>query len=84
MNVNATMSNQGGAGFFAQRERRIAAFEKDYLRGLLAACQGDVSAAAGEAQLPRGTFYRLLKKHGLSATDFRARPDSQESPAQQV
>lgn len=59
------------SGFFAQRERRMAVFERDYLRGLLASTLGDVAAAAREAQLPRGTFYRLLKKHALNPTEFR-------------
>jgi DNA-binding NtrC family response regulator len=72
----------GNGGFFAQRERRIVAFEKDYLCGLLVACQGDVAAAASEAHLPRGTFYRLLKKHALSATEFRGKTDALESHEQ--
>lgn len=58
-------------GFFEQRQRRMAAFEEDYLRQVLSANHGDVSAAAAEAQLPRGTFYRLLKKYDLSPADFR-------------
>jgi transcriptional regulator of acetoin/glycerol metabolism len=32
---------------------------------------GDVSRAAADAGMPRGTLYRLLKKHGLNPTDFR-------------
>jgi DNA-binding NtrC family response regulator len=68
-----------GGGFFAQRERRLAAFEKEYFRTLLAASQGDVTTAAREAQLPRGTFYRLMKKHALNATEFRTQEDSGES-----
>lgn len=59
-------------GFFHLRERRLAVFEKEYLKSLLAACQGDVSSAAREARLPRGTFYRLLKKHELSPANFRS------------
>jgi DNA-binding NtrC family response regulator len=60
-----------GTGFFDLRERRLAAFEKEYLRNLLRACHGDVAGAAREAQLPRGTFYRLLKKSELDPADFR-------------
>jgi DNA-binding NtrC family response regulator len=59
------------AGFFQLREQRLAAFEKDYLTHLLQLYQGDVSQAAREACIPRGTLYRLLKKHGLAAEDFR-------------
>jgi DNA-binding NtrC family response regulator len=60
------------SGFFPQRQRRLAAFEKEYLGQLLQSCRGDVSAAAREAQLPRGTFYRLLKKHALNPAEFRS------------
>ncbi len=59
------------SGFFGARESRLNAFEREYLRNLLAFCLGDVSAAAREAQLPRGTLYRLLKKYGLDSADFR-------------
>jgi DNA-binding NtrC family response regulator len=58
-------------GFFQSREQRLTAFEREYLTNLLQFYQGDVSQAAREARLPRGTLYRLLKKHGLAAEDFR-------------
>ncbi len=60
-----------GKGFFALREGRINAFEKEYFRGLLIACRGDAACAAHEAQVPRGTLYRLLKKHDLDPAEFR-------------
>ncbi len=59
------------AGFFYLRELRIAAFEREYFASLLRASEGDVSRAAREARVPRGTFYRLLKKLGLDAAAFR-------------
>ncbi len=58
-------------GFSQLRERRISVFEKEYLRNLLGSCQGDVSAAARGAKLPRCTLYRLFKKHDLNPADFR-------------
>lgn len=58
-------------GFFAQRERRMALFEQEYLCNLLTQCAGDVSQAAREAKLPRGTLYRLLKNHDINPADFR-------------
>ena len=61
-----------GAGYFALREQRLAAFDREYLSALLRQCAGDVAEAAREAQLPRGTLYRLLKKHDLNPTDFRS------------
>lgn len=63
-----------GTGFFAQRERKMLAYEKEYLRNLLSFCHGDVTCAAREAELPRGTLYRLMKKHDLNPAQFRA-PD---------
>jgi len=59
------------AGFFARRAEHVARFERQYLADLLARHHGDVSAAAREAAVPRGTLYRLMKGHGLDATTFR-------------
>ena len=58
-------------GFFHLRERRLAAFEKEYFKNLLITWRGEVSSAAREVQLPRGTLYRLLKKYELNPADFR-------------
>jgi DNA-binding NtrC family response regulator len=58
-------------GFFARRSQHVAQFERHYLTDLLTRHQGDVSAAAREARLPRGTLYRLMKGHGLDGAAFR-------------
>lgn len=58
-------------GFFELRGRRVAAFEREYLGQLLRAHDGDVTAAAVDARVPRGTYYRLMKNHGIKAADFR-------------
>jgi len=65
-------ADPGGAGFFARRAEHVAKFEREFLTELLARHAGDVSAAAREARLPRGTLYRLMKGHGLDAATFRA------------
>ncbi len=62
-----------GEGFFAQRDRRVAVFERDYLNTLLEETGGDVTRAARDAHLPRGTLYRLLKTHGIDPADFRVK-----------
>ncbi len=57
--------------YFCQREERLAAFEKEFLRNLLARCNGSIADAVREAHLPRATLYRLLKKHDFNPRDFR-------------
>lgn len=70
-----TASTIGGKmrrkGFFDHREQTMESFEQEYLHSLLRRHSGDVPAAASDAQIPRGTLYRLLKKHGLNAANFR-------------
>jgi DNA-binding NtrC family response regulator len=66
-----TGAEVGTVGFFAQRSEHVAKFERHYLSDLLARHLGDVSAAAREARLPRGTLYRLMKGHGLDGATFR-------------
>ena len=58
-------------GFFAERAAQTARFELQYLTDLLTRHLGDVSAAAREARLPRGTLYRLLRGPALDAARFR-------------
>jgi DNA-binding NtrC family response regulator len=49
----------------------VAQFERQYLTDLLARHSGDVSAAARDARVPRGTLYRLMKGHGIDGAAFR-------------
>ena len=69
--VAAAGRTNAAAGYFAQRAEHVARFEKQYLNDLLARHAGDVSAAARDARLPRGTLYRLMKSHGLDGATFR-------------
>lgn len=68
----AVPAAQDDRAFFLLREQHSAAFEREYLTDVLRASAGDVAGAAATAQLPRGTLYRLLKKHGINAAEFRA------------
>ncbi len=61
----------GDRGYFELRDRQLASFEKQYLSELLTRHHGDVRTAACEAKLPRGTLYRLMKKHELDGDSFR-------------
>jgi transcriptional regulator of acetoin/glycerol metabolism len=67
--------SSAAVGYFAQRAEHMARFEKHYLTDLLTRHSGDVSAAARDARLPRGTLYRLMKAHGLDGAAFRTQVD---------
>ncbi|MFI5300851.1 MAG: sigma 54-interacting transcriptional regulator [Polyangiales bacterium] len=47
------------------RDRWVAAFESQYLKAILDAHAGNVTAAARAAEMDRIHFYRLLWRHGL-------------------
>lgn len=59
------------SSFFDLKEEHVDDFEMEYFRKLMLKHKGDVTRAAAEAQLPRGTLYRLVNKHDLKPTDFR-------------
>ena len=70
--VGATLdASDGDSGFFDARQHRVAKFAREYFTALLTRCAGDVSEAAREARVPRGTLYRLLKKCGINPDEFR-------------
>ena len=68
-----TSSGETGRGLFHLREHRVAAFERQYISDLLKGNGGDVSESAREACVPRGTFYRLMKKYDIDPQSFRHR-----------
>ena len=53
------------------RDQHVREFEARYLSQLLETHQGNVKAAAEQAQLPRGTLYRLMKNHNIDGADYR-------------
>jgi DNA-binding NtrC family response regulator len=55
--------------FKEAKERLIEGFERDYLKGLLERCGGNVSRASREAGIDRVYLRKLLKKHGLHGHD---------------
>jgi DNA-binding NtrC family response regulator len=61
----------GDLGYFELRDEHLSQFERQYLNELLTRHHGDVAIAAREAKLPRGTLYRLMKKHALDSSSFR-------------
>jgi len=64
-------SEAGTKGYFELRDEHLAKFERQYLVDLLTRHHGDVKSAAREAQLPRGTLYRLLKNQQIDGGQFR-------------
>ena len=50
----------------------IAEFELAYLKRVLAQTQGNVTLAARLAQTERRAFGKMLKKHGIDKSAFRA------------
>ncbi|MBL0215113.1 MAG: sigma-54-dependent Fis family transcriptional regulator [Myxococcales bacterium] len=54
------------------KRRASGAFEKRYLIAALEKAKGSVSEAARLAGLDRTNFRRLLQRHGLDATTFKA------------
>ena len=74
--------NQGSpsrAGCLALKATHVAEFEQHYLYEIMKRLHGDVSAAAKEARVPRGTLYRLLKLHNIEPSRFRHDSNNTES-----
>ncbi len=53
--------------FKAAKSRIIEDFERNYLREVVATCNGNISKAARTAKKDRRSFFALLKKHGLTS-----------------
>ena len=56
------------------------AFERDYLKDLLGATQGNISRASQIAGRYRADFYKLLKKYGLHPSDKPAEVPTRFTP----
>ena len=72
-------SSPSSGGFFALKATHVAEFEQHYLYEIMKRLHGDVSAAAKEARVPRGTLYRLLKSHNIEPSRFRHDSSNTES-----
>jgi DNA-binding NtrC family response regulator len=55
--------------FRAAKERAVAAWERDYVRGLIAAHDGNLSAAARAVRMDRNHLRELLIRHKIRAED---------------
>lgn len=53
------------------KKRWSFSFEREYLVAILNRHDGNVSAAAREANIDRSNFLRLLRRHRMTAQEFR-------------
>ena len=58
----------------SQRQKHVNQVEKNLMTRYLREAEGNVSAAARLAGIPRRTFYRMLNRNGLTGTDFKNFP----------
>jgi two-component system, NtrC family, response regulator GlrR len=57
----------------------IEEFERDYFRGLLHVCGGNLTKAARIAQIDKSNLRRLIKKHLIDSRRFRKEPGRKRS-----
>jgi transcriptional regulator with GAF, ATPase, and Fis domain len=55
----------------AARDAAVAQVERRFLTGLMRRCEGNISRAAREADLPRSYLQRLLARHGMGSESRR-------------
>lgn len=70
--ARAVAATAGMTGFQSAKAQVIAEFELAYLKRVLAQTQGNVTLAARLAQTERRAFGKMLKKHGIDKSAFRA------------
>lgn len=64
-------SIESGLNYTSLKKRWAEAFEKEYLSGILAKHEGNVTAAAKESGIDRSNFLRLLRRHQINAQAYR-------------
>jgi DNA-binding NtrC family response regulator len=67
--VTAATAFDPTASFRVAKERAVAAWERDYVRALIAAHEGNVSAAARAVRMDRNHLRELLVRHKVRATE---------------
>jgi DNA-binding NtrC family response regulator len=65
------MPREPHAPVTGSREEALGSTDKNYFQTLLRQYHGNISKAALHAGLSRQTLHKLLKKHQISAADFR-------------
>jgi transcriptional regulator with GAF, ATPase, and Fis domain len=69
----ATEKTEAGSrdGFHSTRQKHLGKLEKKLISDYLLENQGNVTAAARQAGIPRRTFYRLLGRYNLRGSNFK-------------
>jgi two-component system, NtrC family, response regulator GlrR len=60
------------APFREAKARAVGEFEKNYIRGLLVASEGNITKAAQQAHKNRRAFWELVRKHEIDVPALRA------------
>jgi transcriptional regulator with PAS, ATPase and Fis domain len=72
LHVQEISSGKQKLGFMRSKSQAIERFERQALAEYLLQADGNISAAARLADIPRRTFHRLLAKHHLSAESMKS------------
>jgi two-component system, NtrC family, response regulator GlrR len=59
----------GGTSFREAKERAVATWERDYVRGLIAQHDGNLSRAARAVRMDRNHLRELLRRHRITADE---------------
>jgi two-component system, NtrC family, response regulator GlrR len=65
----APVTADDGTSFREAKERAVAAWERDYVRGLIARHDGNLSRAARAVRMDRNHLRELLRRHRITADD---------------
>jgi len=68
---NGSGNGESDESYMTLKKKWGDSFEREYLVAALQRHGGNVSSAAREAKLDRSNFLRLLRRHGLKATEYR-------------
>ena len=71
LGLSSSQRTQSSESLQAAKARQIALFEKNYIQGLLRACNGNITKAALVAQKNRRAFWQLIQKHQIDVARFK-------------
>jgi two-component system, NtrC family, response regulator GlrR len=69
--ISTSQSFGGRESLQQAKAKEIARFEKNYIKGLLCACKGNITKAAEVAQKNRRAFWQLIQKHEINVGAYK-------------